>query len=152
MNNFHEHPLNHFGQIIFFVIFFVIWTIDSYFLGASTFISKSIPFIIRVTIPILILGIVIFIFNSVISVFSKNNDSIVLITHGPFKYSRHPLYLACILFYIAISLFTISLASLGFVLIIIVFYNIIANYEEQYLLNKYANDYLDYKNKTRKWI
>ena len=152
MNNSHEHPLNHIGQKIFFVIFFVIWVIDSFILEGSTFLSKSIHLILRITISILILGIVVFIFKSVISVFSKNNDPDILITHGPFKYSRHPMYLACILFYIAISLFTLSIASLGFVLAIIVLYSIISNYEEQYLLNKYGNHYLDYKKKTRKWF
>jgi len=76
-----------------------------------------------------------------------------LVTDGLFKYSRNPMYLGFIsaLFGICILLGSIS------PLIVVVTFAIITdrwyiNFEERVLVNKFPQEYVSYKSKTRRWI
>ena len=71
---------------------------------------------------------------------------------GAFKYVRHPLYLGCILFYLALALSTASLFSLVLWVAICIFYNYLASYEEKLLEAKFGESYIIYKEKTGKWM
>lgn len=73
-------------------------------------------------------------------------------TKGPYRYSRHPLYLAETLVYLSIA---IACASWVFLLLTIImqgFHMIYAPAEEQYCLKRYGKDYLEYMQKTPRWI
>jgi len=67
------------------------------------------------------------------------------------RYVRHPLYLACILFYLAPAISTISLISLVLVAGIFIFYNFMAGYEERLLEALFGEEYSTYKKRTGKW-
>ena len=75
-----------------------------------------------------------------------------LVTNGAFRYVRHPLYLGSILFYLGLSVSTASLFSLGLVLVIFLFYNHIASYEEKLLEDRFHEEYRNYKIRTGKWV
>jgi protein-S-isoprenylcysteine O-methyltransferase Ste14 len=62
------------------------------------------------------------------------------------------LYLAAILFYLGLAISTASLFSLALLLIIFLFYNYIASYEERLMEIKFGEDYMTYKKTTGKWI
>jgi len=71
---------------------------------------------------------------------------------GAFRYVRHPLYLASILFYLGLSISTGSLISLALLAVMCIFYNYIAGYEEKLLEKKFGEGYIRYKKRTGKWV
>lgn len=75
-----------------------------------------------------------------------------VVSTGAFRYVRHPLYLASVLFYLSLAVATASLLSLLLSVGIAVFYNHIASYEERELEAKYPEEYSKYREKTGKWL
>ena len=146
-----EHPLGDSGQLILFVLFLFIWVLDSFLLQISTFLSDYISLYIRLVILGLILVAVYLIRSGHVVVKHEQRPSGVVST-GAFQYVRHPLYLGSILFYLGLAVSTISLFSLVLVVVIFLFYNYIACYEEKLLEDRFHEKYRNYKKKTGKWV
>jgi len=70
---------------------------------------------------------------------------------GVFARVRHPLYLGSILFYAALTAATASLACLVILVPIFAFYNKIAVFEENLLLEKYGREYERYRLSVPRW-
>ena len=140
------------GELILLGMFLVVWVGDSFFLRQSTFLSKYLPLYIRLVILgfTLILGI--YLFRSGHVVISHEKRPNILVTQGPFRYVRHPLYLASLLTYFGLTIATASFFSLALFVGIFVFYNYIAGFEEQLLERKFGEEYRNYRGKTGKWI
>lgn len=147
----HEHPFNHSGQLILFVVFILTWVLDSFFFHYSTMYAKYIPIWSQMIIFVTTFLVVFFLFRSVLIAFTERKQSNALIISGIFRYLRHPMYFACIIFYVGLSFGTMSLLSLFLVIPIFIFYNWIAAYEENYLTEKYGEEYTTYKNNTYRW-
>jgi len=75
-----------------------------------------------------------------------------LITHGIYKYVRHPVYTGTLLRTFAIPIYTTSL--LGFLIALVgiplVIYRI--GVEEQMLIEEFSDEYLEYTKATRKLV
>ena len=72
---------------------------------------------------------------------------------GAFHYVRHPLYLSALLFYLGMSLLTMSLFALGVLLVMIFpFYQYISSYEEKIAEKLFGKKYREYKARTGKWF
>jgi protein-S-isoprenylcysteine O-methyltransferase Ste14 len=102
------------------------------------------------------IGIIIFLFGFIIdlSVLYAIRDAKLdkPFTKGPYKYSRHPIYLSAILIITSITIMSLSWVFL-LVLIIVAFHQILAQpAEEQYCLKKYGKEYQDYLERTPKLI
>ena len=76
-----------------------------------------------------------------------------IITAGPYRISRNPMYLSVALIYLGIGL------GLGSLWIIIFFIPLIYSLqkiaiipEEQYLESKFGDEYLNYKASVRRWL
>jgi protein-S-isoprenylcysteine O-methyltransferase Ste14 len=73
--------------------------------------------------------------------------------HGPYRFSRNPIYLAFSLFQLGIAIWVNSawlLATLvGAVALI---HSVVIPKEEQYLEGKFGEQYLDYKASVRRWL
>ena len=147
-----EHPLGDAGQLIFLALFLIVWAVDSFFMHKSTFLSGYVPLYIRLAI----LGI------AILLGFCLARSGHVVIQHesrptkvvgtGAFRYVRHPLYLASILFYFGLAVSTASLLSLGLLAVMFIFYNYIASYEEKLMDKKFGEDYIRYMKRTGKWV
>ena len=76
-----------------------------------------------------------------------------LITDGPYKYSRNPLYLGTFLmifgFGIASDILLMSISAI-FSLILIHFFVILP--EEEYLTDLFGNSFFEYKKQVRRWL
>jgi len=147
-----EHPFGDAGQMILFVLFMIIWVADSFWLEISTFPAASIPLFIRVIIAVAVLIIALMLAKSGHVVAGKHNDPGSVVSTSAFGYVRHPLYLGSILFYVCLTVFTASLLSLGVLVLIFVFYDYIARYEEKLLVSRYGDEYSRYKRNTGKWV
>nr|WP_314265935.1 methyltransferase [uncultured Moellerella sp.] len=76
-----------------------------------------------------------------------------LITRGPFKFSRNPLYLTFCLFNLSFAIMTLSYYFLlsGFLFFLITHYYTIPK-EEEYLKRSFKQQWLEYSHKTRPWL
>lgn len=144
-----EHRWGDAGQLILLVIFLGVWISDSFIFHYSTFLKETVPNYIRLGFAGLVLLSGWYLArNGMKVVFGTKREQPELINKGVFRIVRHPIYLGAILFYLGASLFTMSIASLAFLPIVIAFYILICRYEEGILTEAFGNDYLEYKKKT----
>jgi len=145
-------------DILFFFPAFIIWLI---LLMGTSFQNLQRP-LYTMQSPMNVVGALIFIIGLVITVNAqmtlKRNYSGTLrireghqlITHGIYKYVRHPVYTGTLLRTFAIPIYTTSLLGFLFALVGIplVIYRI--GVEEQMLIEEFSDEYLEYTKATRK--
>ncbi len=76
-----------------------------------------------------------------------------IVTEGPFRFTRNPLYLGLTFFYTGMSLLVNSLwmlLLLPFVLLVMTVG--VIEREERYLERKFGEQYLTYKRRVRRWL
>jgi protein-S-isoprenylcysteine O-methyltransferase Ste14 len=103
-----------------------------------------------VGLPIALVGLVAFIM--VIVSFVTTPISEKPITTGPYRYSRHPMYVSQLVMFIGVG---IAAASWLFLLLTIVYTSlgfIYAGSEEHMCLEKYGDAYREYMERTPRWI
>lgn len=75
-----------------------------------------------------------------------------IITHGPFRYSRNPIYIALSGWYGGVAIAFNSLWPLLFLpVVLIVMVQGVIKREERYLERKFGEEYLGYKRRVRRW-
>jgi protein-S-isoprenylcysteine O-methyltransferase Ste14 len=147
-----EHPFGDAGQLILFGLFMVLWILDSFILHRSTVLANFISLALRLVILGVSLITAFYLFKSGHVVVSGNQRPTQVVSTGAFRYVRHPLYLGSILIYFGLTVSTASLFCLGLLVVIILFYNYIAGYEEKLLEVKMGEAYTAYQKSTGKWI
>ncbi len=148
-----EHPLGDSGQIILLIVFLALWVLDSFVFRFSTFLAGSAPLVIRLVLAGLILAVSFYLgTKSMRIVFNEKRDSPQVIKKDVYSFMRHPMYMAMILFYMALILATLSLLSLAMGILIFVFYDFIAAYEEKLLEKKLGQDYREYQEEVPRWF
>ena len=144
-----EHVFSDIGQLIFLIIFLIVWIADSFVFRYSTFLTQYISNYIRVPIALTILTV-----SGLLSgfglntVFGKSRKEPQVITTGVFSIVRHPIYLGSMLLYLGFILLSLSLLSVLIWFIIIVFYYTISQYEEKLLTQRFGSAYEEYKKKV----
>ena len=76
-----------------------------------------------------------------------------VVTDGPYRLSRNPIYLGLVLIFLglAVAIDSVWLLALLVPLLVIMHYGVIRR-EERYLEAKFGEPYLAYKNKVRRWF
>jgi protein-S-isoprenylcysteine O-methyltransferase Ste14 len=101
-------------------------------------------------------GLVIFLIALVISLsassFVRTTPADKPFTKGPYRYSRHPYYVAETLIFLSIAIASFSWVFLMLAVIMSIFHLVYAPAEEQYCLKRYGKDYRDYMDRTPRWI
>ena len=120
----------------------------------------NIPLQLEISIFILSAGILIFV-NPVLQ-FIKSKTTVnpikfeevnKLVTSGIFKYSRNPMYLGMLMIVLSTSIFYLNIYSILTPLLFILWINKFQiKREEEFLIEKFGDEYLSYKKKTRRWI
>ncbi len=120
----------------------------------------NIPLQLEISIFILSAGILIFV-NPVLQ-FIKSKTTVnpiqfeevnKLVTSGIFKYSRNPMYLGMLMIVLSTSIFYLNIYSILTPLLFIIWINKFQiKREEEFLIEKFGDEYLSYKKKTRRWI
>lgn len=84
---------------------------------------------------------------------NPSKPTTVIVSEGPYRVSRNPLYVSLTLFYIGISLWVSTLWTFILLpLIIIVMQYGVIEREERYLEAKFGGEYVEYKERVRRWI
>ena len=146
-----ELPQAHLLQIIYLIVFAIIWFLDSFIFNFSTFPANSTPLLLRVVVALSVLALG-FTMTSLGHWLLFNKKLPGLVTIGIFAHVRHPMYLGYILAYLGCIVGTMSLLSIIPWLLITHLYAKMANYEEQKLEQKFGEEYLEYRRKVPKWI
>ncbi len=85
--------------------------------------------------------------------FSLRKESTSLVTNGPYRFSRHPSYLAASVLYLGIG---VAVNALWVVLLlpvpVVVMTMTAMRKEEAYLERKFEPEYLNYKATVRRWL
>jgi protein-S-isoprenylcysteine O-methyltransferase Ste14 len=72
---------------------------------------------------------------------------------GPYRFSRNPMYLGFVLMMLGLALY---IGTLPFYLSAIAYFTILnfvfCHYEENKLENAFADEYIQYRNRVRRWI
>jgi protein-S-isoprenylcysteine O-methyltransferase Ste14 len=147
-----EHPYGDSGQLILLGLFLLVWLLDSFVLQISTFPSEHVPLYIRLILFALILASAVYFIRAGHVVVKHAQRPEKVVSTGAFRYVRHPLYLGSMLFYLGLAVSTASLISLVMVVLIFIFYNHIAGYEEKLLEERFPAAYRNYKERTGKWL
>ena len=75
------------------------------------------------------------------------------IVHGPFGFSRNPMYLGMAAFLFGTGIFLGSISSfIGTILFIIAMELVFIPYEEKFMMETFGEEYKSYKAKVRRWI
>lgn len=118
------------------------------------------PYRQMISTLILIIGLIIIISPVVNFIKSKTTVNPVkfenvnrLVTTGVYKYSRNPMYLGMIMIIISTTVYYLNFLSVFSPLIFYIWINKFQiSREEIFLEDKFGDDYLKYKSKTRRWI
>jgi protein-S-isoprenylcysteine O-methyltransferase Ste14 len=146
-----ERPGSHTNQMILMVAFFGVWIIDSFFLRFTTFLFGTFSIWLNIIPAVVILALAIYFMDaSHKDLFDTQTEG--LATVGVFGRVRNPMYLGTVLFYVGLTLVTLSLAAAVVLLAICIYYNMLANYEEMKLEERFGESFLEYKKTVRKWI
>ena len=148
-----EHPMGDRGQLILLIVFLVVWILDSFVLRFSTFAAQYISIYIRLPVGFLLLIMAGYMAQQGMKiVFSEERTAPAVIRKGVFNLVRHPIYLGCILFYVALVIFTMSIFAAVVCGVTIAFYHFISRYEERLLLLKFGTAYEEYIRAVPMWI
>ena len=144
-----ELPHAHLLQIVYLIVFAIVWFLDSFIFSFSTFPANFTPLLLRVVVALSVLALG-FSMTSLGHWLLFNKKLPGLVTIGIFAHVRHPMYLGYILAYLACIVGTMSLLSIIPWLLITHLYAKMANYEEQKLEQKFGEEYLEYRRKVPK--
>jgi len=144
-----EHAFSDMGQLIFMVVFLIVWIADSFVFKYSTFLTQYVSNYIRVPIALIVLVISgLLAWTGLKIVFRETREEPQVIISGVFSIVRHPIYLSSILLYLGFILLSLSLLSVLVWILIVVFYYIISRYEEKLLIQRFGSAYEEYKKKV----
>lgn len=146
-----ELPHAHLLQIVYLIVFSIVWFLDSFIFNFSTFLTNFIPLVLRVVLALSALALG-FVMTALGHWLLFNKKLLGLVTTGIFAHVRHPMYLGYILAYLGCIVGTMPLLSIIPWLLIIHLYTKMANYEEQKLEQKFGKEYFEYTRKVPKWI
>ena len=148
-----EHPYGHLGQYTGVIVFLIVWFLDSLIFNVSTFLSNFIPLTIRLVLASLCFLVAVYLaLKSHRVIFKEFHGPPRVIDTSVFSIIRHPLYLSVLLIYVGLFMTTLSLFSLAVFIVIFLFYDVIARFEEKRLEEAFGEGYRAYMKTTPKWF
>jgi len=135
--------------LILFFLFVIVYIIDSFFLEYSIFLTEYVSNFIRIPVAVAMFVLAaILAMGGMKKVFGTGRSGPGVITDGVFRIVRHPIYLGAILFYLTAIILSLSIISFILWTGIVIFYFLIAKYEEKLLTEEFGEEYRQYKKST----
>lgn len=83
-------------------------------------------------------------------VFSK--PTVVIVSQGPFRFTRNPLYLSLVMLYAGVGIMMNSLWFAPLLAVLVLFLHLVVIREEKYLEREFGKEYVLYKSAVRRWF
>ena len=148
-----EYPWGDIGQIIFLMLFLIVWIADSFLFNYSTFLADAVANYVKIPLALFFLFCSGYFARSGLRIiFGAVREQPTVIRKGVFSLVRHPIYLGSILFYLGLICVTFSLLSVLVWSLIVIFYQWIALYEEKLLRQRFGLEYERYRREVPMWI
>ena len=148
-----EHKIGDAGQVILFILFFIVWIVDCFFYEFSEILFQNLSLFLRLPMAIIVFVLAGYLAKASLKiVFDEVREKPEVISKGVFRFVRHPMYLSAILLYLSFLIFKLSLASLLVWIVTFLFYHFIAKYEEKLLLEQFGEEYEKYRRSVPMWI
>lgn len=81
------------------------------------------------------------------------HDATRIVTHGPYRFTRNPMYLGLTLGYIGIALvMNVTWPLILLPLVLWALYALVIRKEERYLADTFGDEYQTYRARVRRWI
>ena len=98
-------------------------------------------------------GSAVFLFRRAGTAPNPTRPTTAIVVHGPFRFTRNPMYLGLVALYVSLSLFVNSVWPLVLLPIVVaVVQRQVILREEAYLERKFGEQYRAYKARVRRWI
>lgn len=82
-----------------------------------------------------------------------NRPASALVTHGPYRLSRNPMYLGLTLLYLGVTLLVNSVWPILFLpLVLVTLHLTVILREERYLASAFGTAYHEYRRRVRRWL
>jgi len=148
-----EHALGDLGQIVFALLFFAVWVLDSFVMGWSTGLNQVIPVAVRAPLGLAVqVGAGYLAVTGLSIVFGDRRDPPSVIRQGVFGVVRHPIYLSEIMLYVGCLFHSVSLAATLVAVFAALFLHRIARHEEGLLRARFGEDYAQYMREVPMWL
>jgi len=148
-----ENPAGDMGQIVFALLFTVVWIADTFFFKYTTFLNKHFLLSVRIPLGVILLFLSGYLARTGLSiVFGEEKEKPEVIRKSIFGIVRHPVYLSEILLYLGFLMLSISLYAAVVWICAIIFLHRISRYEERLLLSHFGVEYQKYMNEVPMWI
>lgn len=144
--------------ILFVAGFLVGWVIDRYLyhlwlpatLTAESITERVGAFSLVGGLAIAFSGIVTF--HTADTAIFPNRDASRLVTSGPYKFTRNPMYSGMAIAYLGISLmYSVGWAVLLLPLVLLALYRMVIAREERYLADAFGDQYREYQRNVGRW-
>jgi len=134
--------------LIFLIIFYFVFPIERFIFPPFNYLGSI----------FILFGLILNLWTD--SLLKKNKTTVKpfilptkLITKGPFKISRHPIYLGMSIILFGTAIICGTWIAFIFPIIFMILMEILfISREERNLINIFKDDYKKYKNKTRRWL
>ncbi|MBN1495106.1 isoprenylcysteine carboxylmethyltransferase family protein [Candidatus Peregrinibacteria bacterium] len=155
MNKYNQNIAKKIMPPTFFMILLIFSIVIDFVMPILKFIFSPYNYI---GILFIVFGIVLNLWTD--SLFKKKQTTVkphevpnLFIDYGPFKITRHPMYLGMFFILFGTSVFLGSISSLIFpILFVIIIESMFIFMEEKNLEKKFGDEYLNYKKRVRRWI
>jgi protein-S-isoprenylcysteine O-methyltransferase Ste14 len=148
-----EYPRSDEMQVAMFIVFLLLWILDSFFLRSTKFLAAYIPLPMRLFVAGASIVSGLYLINeSHKLVIDEVPDEPALVDSGMYSRVRHPMYLGVLLTYLGLISSTMSVVSFGLLFGVFVVYDKFAAYEEQDLIRLLGEEYVDYKRLVPRWV
>jgi len=148
-----EHRLGDAGQLFFALLFAAVWGGDTFFLRLTILFPDSLPGFVRLPLGLIVLALgSVLAVRGMAQIFGDKAPAFGVVRTGVFKLMRHPIYLAEILVYVGLLIFSFSLAAAAVAAAAAVFLHFISRHEEKLLLKRFGREYAEYMNDVPMWV
>jgi protein-S-isoprenylcysteine O-methyltransferase Ste14 len=146
-----ENPINDGGQVVFVLVFWIVWGVDSFLIHFAWNLVGLISLFVSVPIGVIsfIIGVY-FVRKSEAVVFSNTEGKVI--ESGVYGKVRHPMYLGELLILLGFSIATLSILSFIVWVVFFIFLDRMASYEEKDLTRILGQQYAVYQKRVHKWI
>ncbi len=111
------------------------------------------PAVVLIALAGLLIAPTVMRFRKAETTFDVRKAATTLITDGPYRYSRNPVYLALTLLYLGLGvLFSSAWVCVLVVPTLLIINVAVVRKEEQYLESQFGEEYLRYKAAVRRWL